>query len=344
MAPSFTRRPRHRGRRAAGFTLVELLVVIAIIGVLVGLLLPAVQAAREAARRMQCSNNMKQIGLAHHNFHDVFKKFPDASTWYQDGQYVSPLPDWSATTVALASSWPVDIFPFMEQSAIEEGIDDMDQLATTGGLFGEDNRDLVATHVSVYECPSAPGAHEFTGYYNYAGGGWQEEFDDDKVVATGDYMRARELDYRDGSGRRLIETALYWREEARFRDITDGTSNTVLIHETAGAPDPWFAGKALGQDDPLYDWARNRLEWVGPWASFKHWRIRNHSADGRTRFAGTCLINCNNTESQPYAFHPGGAMVVLCDGSVRFLSENIEAETAVRLFGRSDGQPIGSLQ
>lgn len=335
----------HRSsRQRHAFTLVELLVVIAIIGILVGLLLPAVQAARESARRMQCFNNLKQIGLAHHNFHDAFSRFPNSQEYY----YVDPTDtSFRADNTAMRQSWTIAIMPFMEQDAIAEDIDDVVQAGVRGGVFGDENRELVSTRVSVYECPSAPVPHVFTGYYNNTGGGasfWAGEWDENKEVATGDYMRARELLFDDGTGTEVIETGLYWRNEARFRDITDGTSNTIMINETAGAIDPWYRGKKLDPSDPLYDWSVNRLIWVGPWASFKHWRMRNHSADGRTRFAGTCLINCNNTEAQPYSFHPGGCNFVMCDGSVQFISESIDATTAVSLFGRNDGMSVGDFQ
>ena len=319
-----------------GFTLIELLVVIAIIAILIALLLPAVQQAREAARRTQCKNNLKQIGLAHHNFHDTYGKFPDASDWVNDA---------ASGSRVLRSTWPVSLLPHMEQDVISEGIENVDQFGARGGIWGEENRDLVATPISVYQCPSTPGNHRFTGYYNRDenSSSFRGEFDDTKVVATGDYMRARELQYDDGTGRETIKTAMYWRQDARFRDITDGTSNTILIGETAGAIDPHFGGRRLPESDSLYDWARNRLIWVGPWASYKHWRIRNHSADGRTRFAGTCLINCNNTEAQPYSFHTGGCQFALCDGSVQFISENIDVTTVVNLFGREDGQVLGEF-
>lgn len=330
-----------RALRKNGFTLVELLVVIAIIGILVGLLLPAVQAAREAARRMQCTNNLKQIGLAHHNFHDAFKKFPDATTWRTNGKSGGD-GTFNASSSIMDKSWTIDIFPYLEQGNAYADLNDIAQFADNGGLWGDANRELVANHIPVYECPSSPGAHEFVGYWNRTSvsQGFRGEVDPTKVVATGDYMRPRELQYNDGTGVKTHKTALYWRSETRFRDITDGTSNTVLIHETAGAPEPYFAGKALAGDDPLYNWGKSRVEWIGPWASYKHWRMRNHSADGRTRFAGTCLINCNNTEAQPYSFHVGGCNVVLVDGSVQFVSENVDILTAVRLWDREDGQAL----
>lgn len=327
-------KPKNQSR--SGFTLIELLVVIAIIAILVSLLLPAVQQAREAARRTQCKNNLKQIGIAHHNFHDVFGKFPDTSDFVDDPAGGGNI---------LRSTWPVALLPHMEQGAIQQGIENVDEFGAAGGIWGDANRELVATPIAVYQCPSTPGDHRFTGYYNRVAGdsNFRGQFDDTKVVATGDYMRARELQYDDGTGRQIIKTAMYWRDEARFRDITDGTSNTILMGETAGAIDPWFKGKRLTEGDPLYEFGRNRLIWVGPWASYKHWRMRNHSADGRTRFAGTCLINCNNTEAQPYSFHTGGCQFVLCDGSVQFINESIDITTGVSLFGREDGQVLGEF-
>jgi prepilin-type N-terminal cleavage/methylation domain-containing protein/prepilin-type processing-associated H-X9-DG protein len=318
---------KHTMSRKRGFTLVELLVVIAIIGILISLLLPAVQAAREAARRMQCSSNLKQVGLAFHNFHDTYRKFPDATTWKD------------STTHFIDKTWPIDIFPYLEQGNLYAQLDDIQQFGANGGIWGSANAALVATHVPIFECPSAPVPHEFTGWWS--GVGVKQNFDANKKVATGDYMRARELQYDDGTGVQIIETALYWRAESHFSDITDGTSNTILIHETAGAPDPYFAGKKLSPSDDDYADTRDELIWVGPWASYKHWRVRNHSADGHTRFAGTCLVNCNNGQAQPYSFHPGGCQFVMCDGSVQFISENVNINTAVALFGRSDGLVVG---
>ncbi|MBA3315455.1 MAG: DUF1559 domain-containing protein [Planctomycetota bacterium] len=324
-------------RSRHGFTLIELLVVIAIIAVLISLLLPAVQQAREAARRTQCTNNLKQIGLAFHGFHDTFGKFPDASTFTGPG---------FGAGVALERTWTIDIFRFLEQDNRYVELDDIEQFPDRGGLWGDDNRELVRTHVPVYECPSSPGPHEFTGFNNRTSASQDifGEFDETKVMATGDYMRARELIYNDGTGNRTIKTALYWNADARLRDVTDGTSNTILIHETAGAPEPYYAGRPLPSSDPNYASIRqNQVEWVGPWASYKHWRVRNYSADGKTALTGTCLFNCNNLQAQPYAFHTGGCNVVMCDGSVQFINENIDITTGVNLFDREDGGVVGEF-
>ena len=332
----------------SGFTLVELLVVIAIIGVLVALLLPAVQSAREAARQTRCKNNLKQIGLALHNFHDTFGKFPDATTWWTGGKAGGDSTFVQAESI-LAKTWTIDLFPFIEQSALYNDINDVEQFGAAGGPWGENNRSAVATRVPIYECPSSPlTSHKFSPFRNRrtTGEPFNGVLDDTKVVATADYMRPRELIYRIGSGaNRTVETAMYWNLPSRMKDITDGTSNTILIYETAGAPEPFLGrGVKMNPGDPAYAGTKqDKVAWVGPWASYKHWRVRNYSADGLTQFGGTCLFNCNNFESQPYAFHPGGCQLVMSDGSVRLISSTIDLMTGIGLFTRGEGEAIGDF-
>ena len=134
---------RYKGR--IGFTLVELLVVIAIIGVLVGLLLPAVQAAREAARRMQCSNNLKQIGLAYHNYHSTFNSFP--ASWYIH----LPVPSYNI------QSGLVGLLPFMEQTALYAQYNNAYSPTNEGGPISVANVAVIATPLPMFVCPSAPG-------------------------------------------------------------------------------------------------------------------------------------------------------------------------------------------
>jgi prepilin-type N-terminal cleavage/methylation domain-containing protein len=331
----------------SGFTLVELLVVIAIIGVLVALLLPAVQAARESARQTRCKNNLKQIGLALHNFHDTFQKFPDATTWFTDGKLGGDSTFNQAESI-LAKTWTVDLFPFVEQTNLYNDINDVEQLGAAGGPFGENNRQAVATRVPIYECPSSPlTSHRFSPFWNRKtfGEGYRGVMDESKVMATGDYMRPRELIYRIGTGgNQTVETAMYWNRPSMMKDITDGTSNTILIYETAGAPEPFLARGKMSPGEPSYTSTKtDKVAWVGPWASYKHWRVRNYSADGKTQFGGTCLFNCNNFESQPYAFHPGGCQVVLSDGSVRLVSPTIELMVGIGLLTRGDGDVVGDF-
>ncbi len=198
-----------RSSRTA-FTLVELLVVIAIIGVLVGLLLPAVQSAREAARRMQCSNNLKQIGLALHNYHDTFRSFPPG--WIRSN---------GAGDRRYAWSWSGAILPFIEQSALQDN-----------SGFGEVNIHSAAadpallkalqTPVPGYRCPSdiAPATNNWLAIHS-------------ERMATSNYVGTHNSDYWDVNGDSTQGGMFIENEPTRFRDVLDGTSNTFMVGERA---------------------------------------------------------------------------------------------------------------
>ncbi|TWU42089.1 DUF1559 domain-containing protein [Novipirellula artificiosorum] len=206
---SATIRFRHF-RRRAGFTLVELLVVIAIIGTLVGLLLPAVQAAREAARRMQCQNRLHQIGIGLHNYHAAFNKFPTG--------VVQPRPLWPR---GKEFAWSAFVLPQIEQTSVWEGID--------FGVPYDDpkNVDIAASVIDTYICPSTPrsnyllkgrGVTDYGGIYG------------ERIVSRND----------PPSGVMIHDRAI------GFRDILDGSSTTIAVSEDAAFPDgQWINGKNL---------------------------------------------------------------------------------------------------
>jgi prepilin-type N-terminal cleavage/methylation domain-containing protein len=208
--------------REKGFTLVELLVVIAIIGILVGLLLPAVQAAREAARRMQCSNNLKQIGLALHNYNDVYKKFPSGQYYCRrdivcNNQRATWLQGWG---------WSASILPFIEQGNISNALN------YGLNMYDPVNVPIIQTPVGIFQCPSdgtrkpvqAPSnsatAPERIATSNYCGNGGSFSNSFVSHVETGSGYTP---DWANGIMRRDSDHS--------FRDITDGTSNTILVGE-----------------------------------------------------------------------------------------------------------------
>ncbi len=259
--------------RRAGFTLVELLVVIAIIGVLVGLLLPAVQSAREAARRMQCSNNMKQLGLALHNFHDVYKAFPmgDSPRAASDGY------------MYVRSHAMVSLLPFLEQSAMQDVPDVQDD------WYGAaENSDIDRTVLPAAICPSATngplnpvalwgpagdeihspsvGVPEFAAmHYAFCKGvtdAWAVDWDraDQNaagfvLAADGRPQRGSKKGYLNGpipaSEKGMFNRAL----KVRFAEITDGTSNTFAMGEAAGG-DAWPLCRGVNCTNPVFNGER----------------------------------------------------------------------------------------
>ena len=308
-----------------GFTLVELLVVIAIIGILVGLLLPAVQAAREAARRMQCSNNLKQLGLAAHNYHDASKKFPIGHHF--KGTF---------TNTGLAYGWGFALLPYIEQGSL---YNQFDLRWPVMNIANSRNGILAATPLAAFSCPSdtKPAQRDdpvntpttptviiknsATSSYQGNGGaysGWQG-------VGTPVPERWNGVFERDARG------APYG-----IKDITDGTSNTILVTECRWGMDPAKEnrGRIFGASDNIAYavGATNALMVNGEFA------INWTAAEGNAQPHRTAS-----------SFHVGGAQFAFADGSVRFISENIEHTATAWIANAAylqsvGGKPYGTYQ
>ncbi len=308
-----------------GFTLVELLVVIAIIGVLVGLLLPAVQSAREAARRMQCSNNLKQMGLAVHNYADTFKYFPSGYMG-QPPQNCSALTNGSQA-LPKGWGWGVFILPFMEQSNLYNALAPGELQTVCGIPTGAQansavgNANLQKTVLSFYVCPSAPdavlndtrlpaapaapGAHAKSNYVGVSGL-------DFSGVAT--------------SGRRaLFVNGMLYR--TALRDVTDGTTNTFCIGE-----------KYRKDADTVKQTFTAGLEytggfWLGVAPDTQIANVVMQLGLPPSTFA------INGASINAFASkHPGGAQFCLTDGSVRFVSQNADQKTIADMGTFNDGE------
>lgn len=301
-----------------GFTLVELLVVIAIIGILVGLLLPAVQSAREAARRMQCQNNLKQFGLAMHNHESAYQAFPESRPFDLEGNRMS---------------WCVVVLDFIEQGNLSNIYDKKVRWNTgTNVIAGQ-------TPLSVFVCPSSLSS---TGRRPAAGTGTDI---DGRVMGPSDYIVMHRLRHRFFTANGLVnplgtadhDGVLVQNRKTKIAEIRDGTSNTILIMEDAGRPD-WFV---LGRDQGTILPRPEGFGWTDPdggAGSMDGTDAVTGAVNGGSG-RGTCVMNCNN-DSEPYAFHPGGMNVVLADGSVRLLSETVSAATFAALITRNGGEVV----
>lgn len=315
-----------------GFTLVELLVVIAIIGILVALLLPAVQAAREAARRMSCTNNLRQVGIACHNYHDTYRTFPP-------GRLVYNGTDSTGSNTKVVTGFLAMILPFAEETNLGE-IYDQDW-----GFDDPANQTAVRTEVEFFLCPSSPGKR-ITPIYSGWNQGWSTDMSvisQDLVGAATDYQGVRGLHFPEPNGSATTHVwdsscGILSEDGSRFADITDGSSNTILLFEMAGKPDHYRLGKRQGLPTNAQFYAH------GPWAGNNGVGIYNWNVDGTSKGCDTCdkFINIDN-EVSPYSFHSGTVNIMRADGSTRNISETIEAQTFIDLCRKQDGNVIKGL-
>jgi prepilin-type N-terminal cleavage/methylation domain-containing protein/prepilin-type processing-associated H-X9-DG protein len=339
--------------RRDGFTLIELLVVIAIIAVLISLLLPAVQSAREAARRAQCINNMKQIGLALHNFENINGYFPPSvafptaafpaaiqaqlHTAPPNGAGYPQLPasfgaNWASKTTLLnpiVHGWAVLTLPYIEAGVVANSYNFEITFCGTPRASGAENQHpnftSITTVINSFICPSNSSGLTMTSgnarniFTGQSINGWSAAVSD---YATNEGMQGGSLKFLPPGnyfGLMMLNTT------RRIAEITDGTSNTFLMAEDAGRPNHYEKGNRQTGSNMS----------GAAWADYE-------SSYGTDGWRGTpCHTNCDN-DNEDFSFHPGGANKLFADGSVRFIKESTDIKVFAKLLTYNAGEVISA--
>ncbi|MFO0897742.1 MAG: DUF1559 domain-containing protein [Pirellulales bacterium] len=307
-----------------GFTLVEVLVAIFIIAILIALLLPAVQSARESARRIRCANNLKQISLAVHNYTN------------QAGRG-DVLPAFNRRMRSSFSVWRYSILAYLEKHAFYDipGPEGFDSSVLSPAV--------VAARIAEYQCPSTPGYLRTIEHVDSIGGAttvWRDHSATDYVASFtvrvptpeqgGDYLAGAwfglptvTVSDTDRGSNTYLEA---WTLPGRWSYVGDGLSNTLLIVEQAGKPDNYGPGQTLEEKGAL----------IGGWAKAD----LDHFVWGLAWSAGEGIYVNKRNFANAYSFHPGGAQVAYCDGSVRWLSEATANHLFIGLVSREGGEAV----
>ncbi|MEA1951549.1 MAG: DUF1559 domain-containing protein [Planctomycetota bacterium] len=313
--------------RKNGFTLVELLVVIAIIGILIALLLPAVQAAREAARRAQCSNNLKQIGLAVLNYESTYQCFP-----YRGKERAVP--------AAHEPSWWVQLLPYLEHGALEKSLDKSEYFIR----WNDQNRILLADeYFSFMDCPSSPLPDMVVDPYLYQGrnnkmmGAMYIA-----IAGAADHSTARNA--AGGMGKHSAGGVIQVEDRITVGNVSDGMSNTMMVAEQSD----WCYDSSGNQQDcrssAVYGWNFGPSYDGGSLYRPFNYTVVLHRINEKSWNATGIQGNYAFGANRPIqSAHPGGAQVVLCDGAVWFLQESMEIQTLYDLANRDDGNPMGKF-
>ena len=338
-------------RDRQGFTLIELLVVIAIIAILIGLLLPAVQKVREAASRMKCSNNLKQLGLAIHNYESTFQKLPPAGV-NTSGAVGSLAPDMSeyiltANTGYARHGFMSVILPYIEQGNILNSV--------PGGYnfrehwYATINQPAVRFRIPTYECPSTTSSHLVTNITNSI----------TLTAATSDYAAITRANSNSSvwvtgfnlpfPGTSGVNSVLAVNMKNGLLGCTDGLSNTMMIGESGAREEGWSAG-ARSQDATATTWGLR-----GAWAQESNNMVCAGTRGPVTRgvvplgkvttgaqVATSVAVNAWN-QGELYSFHSGVANAAFGDGSVRSVRATIDLRTLNLLAAGNDGQPNPSI-
>lgn len=301
---------RQQSKLKDGFTLIELLVVIAIIGVLVALLLPAIQSARESARRTSCINNLKQLGLAFQMHHNIKGGLPASRTLEE----VAP-------EVWVGHGWTIDLLPHIEGSTLHENFNFKLE------YYHLENQSIILQGEDLFQCPSTENFGRLVRLAAYNNPDWIEP---PIYGAAGDYYVHHTNVVKPDKSTALPALAAF-DDLTPFRKIADGLSKTLIVDEMAGRPDRYAFGKRDGERYSL------QKGWSA-WAGYQSMPLRSFNATG-TNYGFDCVVNCNN-DSGIYSFHPSGANTLLLDGSVHFLRETADVGVVLSLATRDGNESV----